>query len=128
MKKRPAADQRAQQWAEKLVARINPVDLERLSAQMLTTIDQVSAARWDAAVERASTLKGDIRPEKIKSLTNSFALELGAFGGAAGVAAAAPMVGTAATFLATTLSMFSGRRRSSANIRMPQRFSGNPSR
>ena len=102
MKKRPAAEQRAQQWAEKLVARINPVDLERLSAQMLTTIDRVSAARWDAAVERAATLKGDIRPEKIRNLTNSLALELGAFGGAAGVAAAAPMVGTAATVLATT--------------------------
>lgn len=69
---------------------------------MLEAIDEVSSARWDAAVERAAALPGGIRPEKIKSLTDSFARELGAAGAAAGAAAVAPAVGTAATVLATT--------------------------
>ncbi len=92
----------AQQWAERLVARMSPADLERLATQVLATVDQVSASRWEAAVQRAAALPGEIRPDKIRTLTNSLARELGVFGGAAGVAAASPLVGTAATLLATT--------------------------
>ena len=59
---------------------LNPADVERLAHSMVATIDQVSSSRWDAAVTRAAGLKGDVRPEKMKSLTDSFARELGAFG------------------------------------------------
>ncbi len=89
-------------WAPRLAARINPADAERIAQKVLASVDEVSAKRWDAAVRRAAGLPGDIRPEKIKSLVDSFARELGAFGAGAGVAAAAPAVGTAATLLATT--------------------------
>ncbi len=102
VKNRAAANRAVEEWAQKLVSRLNPADVERIANQMLASIDQVSASRWEAAVERAASLKGDVRPEKLRSLSNSFARELGLFGGAAGVAAAAPGVGTTATFLATT--------------------------
>ncbi len=89
-------------WAPRLAAKINPADAERIAQKVMASVDEVSAKRWDAAVRRASALPGDIRPEKIKSLVDSFARELGTFGAGAGVAAAAPAVGTAATLLATT--------------------------
>ncbi len=69
---------------------------------MLSSIDQVSSNRWDAAVARAAALPGDVRPEKLKALTTAFSRELGAFGAGVGAAAAAPAVGTAATLLAAT--------------------------
>ena len=101
----------AREWAEKWASRVNPADLERVTRSMLASIDQVSSARWDAAVARAAALPGDVRPEKIKSLTDSFSRELAAFGATAGAAAAAPAVGTVATMLAATaeLAWFTGR-------------------
>ncbi len=89
-------------WAPRLAARINPADAEWIAQRVMASVDEVSAKRWDAAVRRAAALPGDIRPEKVKSLVDSFARELGAFGAGAGAAAAAPAVGTAATILATT--------------------------
>ncbi len=98
-------------WAQRLAQKIDPGEAERLSKRMLDTIDEVSANRWDAAVKRAAELPGTIRPEKVKALSDSFARELGAAGAAAGAAAASPLVGTAATMLATTaeLAWFTGR-------------------
>jgi hypothetical protein len=89
-------------WIARLAGRINPADAERIAQKMLASVDEVSAKRWDAAVKRAAALPGEIRPDKVKALVDSFALELGAFGAGAGVAAAAPAVGTAATLMATT--------------------------
>ncbi len=89
-------------WAPRLAARINPADAEWIAQRVMASVDEVSAKRWDAAVRRAAAHPGDIRPEKVKSLVDSFARELGAFGAGAGAAAAAPAVGTAATILATT--------------------------
>ena len=98
-------------WAQRLAQRVNPADAERIMKAMLTSIDQVSTTRWETAVQRATDLPGQIRPEKIKALTNSFARELAAAGATAGVAAAAPAVGTAATMLAATaeLAWFTSR-------------------
>jgi hypothetical protein len=98
-------------WAQTWASRVNPADLERISKAMLTTIDQVSTSRWEAAVARAAALPGDVRPEKMQALSDSFARELAAFGATAGAAAAAPMVGTAATMLAATaeLAWFTAR-------------------
>lgn len=73
-----------------------------MSKGMLAAIDEVSSNRWGAATKRAAELPGTIRPEKLKSLTDTFARELGTAGAAAGAAAAAPTVGTAATLMATT--------------------------
>jgi hypothetical protein len=109
------AGTRANEWASRvatrLAGRIDPVEAERLTRRLLATIDEVAADRWEAAVERAATLPGSIRPEKIQALTNGFARELGAAGAAAGAAAAAPTVGTMATLLATSaeLAWFTGR-------------------
>lgn len=89
-------------WTARLVARVNPDDLLRISQNVLAAIDEVSSQRWDAATRRADALPGTIRPEKITALTDSFSRELGAAGAAAGAAAVAPTVGTAATLLATT--------------------------
>ncbi len=102
---------RTSEWAAKLAARINPTDAERIALRLLTTIDEVSANRWDAAVARAAELPGTIRPEKVRTLTDLFARELGMAGAAAGAAAVAPTVGTGATLLAATaeLAWFTGR-------------------
>ena len=104
----PAA---ARERLQMLVRQLNPADVERLAQSMLASIDQVSSSRWDAAVTRAAGLKGEVRPEKMKSLTDSFARELGAFGATAGAAAAAPGVGTTITLLAATaeLAWFTAR-------------------
>lgn len=111
MKSKGSAQDRAQDWAQRLVQRVNPADAERIAKVVLKSIDQVSSTRWGAAVERAAALPGDVRPEKIKALTNAFARELAAAGATAGLAAAAPAVGTAATMLAATaeLAWFTSR-------------------
>ena len=93
--------QRAVDWATRLAATIAPAEAARIATRMISTIDDVSANRWDAAVERARALPGTIRPEKVQALTDQFARELGAAGAAAGVAAAAPAGGTMATLAAT---------------------------
>lgn len=103
--------QRAVDWAARLASSIAPADAARLAAKLLTTVDEVSSSRWDAAVDRAGSLPGTIRPEKVHALTEQFARELGVAGAAAGAAAAAPAVGTMATIAATTaeLAWFTGR-------------------
>jgi EcsC protein family len=93
---------RAGRWATRLAARVDAAELERLTAGVLGTIDEVSNNRWDAAVKRAAAQPGRIRPEKIKALTDAFARELGAAGAAAGVVAASPAFGTTATLLSAT--------------------------
>jgi len=101
----------ARQWVEKMTLRVTSTDLDRLAKGMLASVDQVSNSRWEAAVQRAAKLPGDVRPEKVKALTDSFSRELGAFGATAGAAAAAPAVGTAATMMAATaeLAWFTAR-------------------
>lgn len=98
-------------WAERLARRVNPADAERISKALMASIDQVSGTRWEAAVARAATLPGDIRPEKMKSLTDAFARELAGFGATAGAVAATPLIGTTATMLAATaeLAWFTSR-------------------
>ena len=107
----PRLNVKAADWAQRLASRVNPADAAKISQRMLDTIDDVSSNRWDAATRRAAALPGDIRPEKIKSLTDSFSRELGAAGAAAGAAAIAPTVGTAATTMASTaeLAWFTAR-------------------
>ena len=104
----PAA---ARERVQTFLRQLNPADVERLAQSMLASIDQVSSSRWDAAVTRAVGLKGAVRPESMKSLTDSFARELGAFGATAGAAAAAPAVGTAITLMAAAaeLAWFTAR-------------------
>ena len=84
-----------------LSARARQVDMSGVADILLAAIDKAAESRWDAAVERAVALPGDIRPQKIRALTTSMSHELAAAGAAAGLAAAAPVVGTAAT-LATS--------------------------
>lgn len=102
---------RSIRWATKLATRLAPADAERLATKLLTTVDDVSANRWEAARSRAAELPGAIRPEKVQALSNQFARELGMAGAAAGAAAAAPTVGTMATIAATTaeLAWFTAR-------------------
>jgi hypothetical protein len=102
---------KAREWVGKLATRVNQADLERLSRSMLAGIDDVSNARWDAAVLRAQALPEGVRPEKIRALTDSFARELGAFGAGVGAVSATPAVGTTATLFAATaeLAWFTGR-------------------
>ena len=103
--------ERAIRWAERLAAQITPADAERIATKVLGAIDDVSANRWDAATQRAAALDGDIRPEKVRALTDQFGRELALAGAAAGAAAAAPAVGTMATLAATTaeLAWFTSR-------------------
>jgi hypothetical protein len=91
--------------ANNLSARLASIDTEALTKTILAGVETATSARWDAAVARAAALSGDVRPEKIRSLSDSFARELGVVGAAAGMAAAAPAVGTAATLMATTLEL-----------------------
>jgi hypothetical protein len=91
-----------QRLADLLQRRMNPADLVALNEQLLRTIDDVAANRWDAAVKRAASTPGELRPDKIKSLTDSFSRQQAAAGAAAGAAAASPLIGTVAT-LATAL-------------------------
>ncbi len=108
---RDRIDRKASEWVNRLVARLGPEDAIRLTNKLLDSIDEVSANRWDAAKERAASLDGGIRPERIEALTRSMSRELGTAGAAAGAAAAAPMVGTGATLAATfaELAWFTGR-------------------
>ncbi|MGD9998370.1 MAG: hypothetical protein AB7L17_21585 [Ilumatobacteraceae bacterium] len=97
--------------ASRLGARTASLDLEPIATKLLETIDKVAGSRWDIAVARAAALPGDVRPEKIKALTDSISRELAAVGAASGAAAAAPAVGTAASLLAvmTDLAWFTTR-------------------
>ncbi|CAB4881052.1 unannotated protein [freshwater metagenome] len=92
-------------------ARLANLDAEALAASLLRGVETATGARWDAAVERAAALPGDIRPEKIRALTRSFARELGMVGAAAGMTAATPLIGTGATLMAATaeLTWFTAR-------------------
>lgn len=65
---------------------------------LLAGVDRAAGARWEAAVDRAAGLPGDVRPQKIRALTTQLSRELALTGAAAGAAAAAPAVGAAATF------------------------------
>lgn len=87
------------------------LDLDALGDKMIASIDEVSTSRWEAAVERAAALPGELRPDKVRALTTSFSRELAAAGAAAGAAAAAPAVGTTASLLAAfgELAWFTGR-------------------
>ena len=94
-----------------LTDRIASIDPEAVATLMLKGVEKATSERWDAAVERAAALPGDVRPEKIHALTNAFARELGIIGAAAGMTAATPLVGTGATLMAATveLSWFTAR-------------------
>ncbi len=102
---------RAARLPKGLADRLAAVDQEALAKALMAGVESATSARWDAAVARAAALPGDVRPEKLHALTASFARELAAVGAAAGVAAATPAVGTAATFLASMaeLSWFTAR-------------------
>jgi hypothetical protein len=86
-------------WAQRLVGRMSPADVERINRALLVSIDEVSGKRWEAAKVRAGELPGDLRPEKIAALTTSMSRELAAFGAAAGAVAVTPMVGTGLTVM-----------------------------
>ena len=94
-----------------LADRLAAMDTEAIARSLLAGVETATSARWDAAVLRAASLPGDVRPAKIRALTRAFSHELAAVGAAAGVAAAAPAVGTAATLMAATaeLSWFTAR-------------------
>lgn len=66
-------DRKANEWVGRLVARLGPDDAIRFGNSLLATIDDVSASRWDAAKERAASLDGSIRPERVEALTRSMA-------------------------------------------------------
>lgn len=92
---------RANDWATRMVGKLTPEQTRRIAERVLDTVDTVSNDRWQAAVERADRVPGQLRPDRIRALTRSFTRELGVAGAAAGAAAAAPGVGTLATFAAT---------------------------
>ncbi len=102
---------RSKSWISSVASKLSEADAQALTAGLLGTIDEVSSNRWDAAVKRAADLPGDIRPIKVKALTDSFAREVGAAGAAAGAVAAAPTIGTTATLLTATaeLAWFTAR-------------------
>jgi hypothetical protein len=94
---RARAEARVAAWTARLIERIGPEEAMRLSASLLDTIDEVSQHRWTVAQQRAADAPGSIRPERVDAITASFSRELGLAGAAAGAAAMAPAVGTAAT-------------------------------
>lgn len=96
---------------QRLGPRLATMDLQAVNAALLAGVDTATGARWDAAVERAAALPVGIRPDKIRAVTESFARELAAVGATAGVAAAAPVVGTMATlaFSAAEIAWFTTR-------------------
>jgi hypothetical protein len=91
-----------QRLATLLQRRMSHADLVALNEQLTRAVDDVAANRWEAAVKRAAATPGELRPDKIKALTDSFARQQAAAGAAAGAAAASPLIGTVAT-LATAL-------------------------
>ena len=102
---------RVQDLAAGVKRRLPSIDPDAVAKSLMSGIDTATNARWEAAVVRAAALPGDIRPEKIRALSASFARELGTVGAAAGMAAATPLVGTGATLMAATveLSWFTAR-------------------
>jgi hypothetical protein len=86
----------------RVAERASALDLDAVATKLLATVDRVAGSRWDAAVLRAESLPGEVRPQKIAALTDSMSRELAAIGAASGAAAAAPAVGTAASLLAVT--------------------------
>lgn len=102
---------RVQDLAAGVKRRLASIDPDAVAKSLMSGIDTATNARWEAAVVRAAALPGDIRPEKIRALSASFARELGTVGAAAGMAAATPLVGTGATLMAATveLSWFTAR-------------------
>lgn len=88
--------------AQHVAQRASSFNFEPLAEKMLAAVDKAAGSRWDAAVTRAGTLPGAVRPEKIAALTDAMSRELAAVGAASGAAAAAPAVGTAASLLAIT--------------------------
>jgi hypothetical protein len=88
--------------AARLAERAGTLDLEPIATKLLASVDRVAGSRWEAAVARAESLPGDVRPEKIAALTDAISRELAAVGAASGATAAAPGVGTAASLLAVT--------------------------
>jgi hypothetical protein len=96
-----AAD-RTRSWIARLASRLSDADAQKLAIGLLGAIDEVASNRWDAAVKRAAELPGDVRPAKVKALTDSFCREVAVAGAAAGAIAAAPTVGTGATLLTAT--------------------------
>ena len=100
-----------QDLAAAVKRRLASIDPDAVAKSLMSGIDTATNARWEAAVVRAAALPGDIRPEKIRALSASFARELGTVGAAAGMAAATPLVGTGATLMAATveLSWFTAR-------------------
>jgi hypothetical protein len=102
---------RAQAWASRLTDQLGERDVLHLATGLLGAVDEVATNRWEAAVERAAALPGEIRPERIKALTDQFAREVGAAGAVAGAVAVAPTFGTATTLLTMTaeLAWFTAR-------------------
>jgi hypothetical protein len=91
--------------------RIAGLDVVTVSDLLMTGVDRAAGMRWEAAVERAASLPGGVRPQKVKVLTDAFARELATIGAATGAVAAAPSVGTAATIAVSTaeLAWFTAR-------------------
>ena len=85
--------------------RLASIDADAVAKALLSGVETATSARWEAAVARAAALPGDIRPDKIRALSTSFARELGAVGAAAGMAAATPLVGAGATMMAATVEL-----------------------
>lgn len=108
---RDRANAKATEWASRLSARLSSADALRISSVMLSSVDEVSHQRWEAAKARAAATPGTVRPEKIDAVTRSFTRELGAAGAAAGAAAAAPMIGPFTTLasITTELAWFTAR-------------------
>lgn len=102
---------RPRELAMQLKNRLSAIDAEGVTKALMSGIETATNGRWEAAVSRAAALPGDIRPEKIRALSSTFARELGAVGAAAGVAAATPLVGAGATMMAATaeLTWFTAR-------------------
>jgi hypothetical protein len=91
------ARDRANRW---LTERVATLDSSAVGDALMAGIDKATEARWEAAVERAVQLPGEVRPQKVKALTDMFARELATVGAATGAAAAAPAVGTGASLVA----------------------------
>ena len=101
----------ASAFTRRVTQRLAALDTRAIADVLLVGVDRATEARWETALERAAGLPGQIRPDKVKALTDAFAREVAVVGAAAGVAAAAPAVGTTATFLASAaeIAWFTGR-------------------
>lgn len=72
------------------------LDRWRPGEVVLAGVDRVVSGRWEGARRTAAATTGT-RDERVAQLKRAFSRELGTVGAAAGVVAAAPLVGTAAT-------------------------------